>query len=70
MFPSKIKKNTFIVNVDNKVDIHYVHYFFDPKYTSPTVIMDSFGKHLASKIYGYIWLINIFNVLMKCISPK
>lgn len=57
MFPSKIKKNTFIINVDNKVDIHYVHYIFDPKYISPTIIVDSFGKHLASKNI-WIYMVN------------
>lgn len=54
---SKLKENTYIVNIDNKVKVHYVHYIEDSKYTKPTKTKDKFGyeKNISyNKIIDYI----------------
>ena len=53
--PSSLRPNTFILNVDNKIDIHYVHHEYNPNYSTPTLIKNSFGSHLASsQIWTYV----------------
>ena len=55
---SKIRPNTFIIKIDNKIEIHYVHYKFDPKANSITVKkkIDSKGNTWDGDIfYNHIW---------------
>jgi hypothetical protein len=41
---SKIRKNTFVITVDNKFPIHYVHYKFNPAFNVETVIVHNSNK--------------------------
>ena len=55
---SKLRPNTFVIKVDNNIDIHYVHYKFDPK--ANTIItknkIDSKGNIWDGDIlYNHIW---------------
>lgn len=54
---SKLYKNTFIINVENKIKLHYVHYKFDP--TASTIIQEKkFDKEehwTGDVLYCRIW---------------
>lgn len=61
---SPVKENTFILTIDNKVNIHFVHHMFNPLYDTPTLIRDSSGSHLVS---NHIWeyIINKYSERVK-----
>lgn len=41
---STLRKNTYVITVDNAFPIHYVHYKFNKKYHEPTVITHGSNK--------------------------
>lgn len=41
---STIRKNTYVITVDNAFPIHYVHYKFNKKYYEPHVIIHGSNK--------------------------
>ena len=47
---SKLKENTFIIKVENNIEIHYVHYKFDPNANS--IIQEK--KNLIKKNNGLV----------------
>jgi hypothetical protein len=57
MDKSKIKPNTFIIRIDNKIEINYVHYIFDP--TATQIIQKKkydIEEHWTGDIcYNKIW---------------
>lgn len=50
---SSLRKNTFIISVDNKIKIHYVHYYFDPK--AKTLIKQKENAWTGDIKYCRIW---------------
>ena len=38
---SNIKKNTFIITIDNKINLHFVHHIFDPAIKVPKIEKDN-----------------------------
>lgn len=54
---SPINKNTFIINLENKIKIHYVHYIFDPN--AKTIKKPAKNKDISlmsnDVIYCKIW---------------
>lgn len=54
---SKLRPNTFIIKVENKIEFHYVHYKFDP--SSKTIIQEKkFDKEenwTGDVLYCRIW---------------
>jgi len=56
MKKSTIRENTFIIVIDNQVEIHYVHHEFRPDTKELTVRIDGSGRHLGNNhIWEYIW---------------
>ncbi len=55
MKKSTIRKNTFIIIVDNKIELHFIHHYFDPKHNELFFYKDREGSHLCSnRIWEYI----------------
>ena len=57
MDKSKLKPNTFIIRIENKIEINYVHYIFDPK-ADQIIQKKTFDKeeHWTGDVcYNKIW---------------
>lgn len=74
LVPSQIRENTFILVVDNQIELHYMHHFFDPNCSEPKFFRDPYGSHLGyDKVWEYIvdkYMSRVKTMCSICSVPK